>query len=807
MSKKTKRQTQRIPPHKKSSPQQSAAVTVQVSVDQLEADAAASGLTLGEGNVAVASEGAASDAAESEATLRSRLESLINAYGSAKESVERQEWSLAQREEELKTQCAALDESRQSIDDRQSALESEETRVAEARAEAEARLAAVVAREEKIMAREADADAGFVARREEMLSELQRAHDGLLERNRELHRGAAEREQEHLERLALQQAEHERRLEARRQEMETTWRSREDEIRSVEEVMRSRERDLSKRLFDAEEARRDADTLKEHVEEYITERTEERVADVRRQLESAQSECEALRSRIGDLETVLAERDSAVRILENMSPEAVRRRIENLQRRIGELENDLADRPSKAEAAELHSLREEQARWEQDRQALVTEKGRLESRLGRLLIEVDQVESLRDRNTALNASHELLKSALDDLRTDLDERLNKNREQPVFPEMFRMDEDAELAQPPSRLFRGTDGLDLREFAEDLRHRVGFDPDGERPELYYRKEDIRAFLGGLAMSRLHIIQGISGIGKSSLPRVFAHAVGGFCRNVAVQAGWRDRNDLFGYFNSFERRYYELPITQALYRAATPQWHDRVAIILLDEMNLSYAEQYAADVLDVLERQDDGERRFELLSFTPQGKSPVGVAEGRFLPLPKNVWFIGTANHDETTKDFADKTYDRSFVLELPGRPTPFELKHVQRREPVSYEALAAAFDRAADNYAEAAETALEWMQESLRGPMDERFGAGWGGRLESQVRRFVPVVVAAGGGLGEALDQLIATRVLRKIKGRHDNIEEDLQYLADVLEKTWPDKTQEPVAARQLIADELRHLRG
>ena len=100
-----------------------------------------------------------------------------------------------------------------------------------------------------------------------------------------------------------------------------------------------------------------------------------------------------------------------------------------------------------------------------------------------------------------------------------------------------------------------------------------------------------------------------------------------------------------------------------------------------------------------------------------------------------------------------------------------------------------------------------MQAHLRGPMDERFRAGWGGRLESQVRRFVPVVVAAGGGLGEALDQLIATRVLRKIKWRHDNIEDDLQYLVDVLEKTWPDKSHEPVAARHLIEDELRHLRG
>ena len=38
-----------------------------------------------------------------------------------------------------------------------------------------------------------------------------------------------------------------------------------------------------------------------------------------------------------------------------------------------------------------------------------------------------------------------------------------------------------------------------------------------------------------MSRLHLLQGISGIGKSSLPRAFADAIGGLCKTVSVQAG--------------------------------------------------------------------------------------------------------------------------------------------------------------------------------------------------------------------------------------------------------------------------------
>jgi len=779
-----------------------------VPVAQLEAEATASGLALPTPPAEPKSDGAVTAASgDDQATLRSRLQSLIEAYTRAKAGLEEKELKLLEREEELNTLRAKLDDARKALDIERAALGREKVAIEAEREDARNRLASVIEREEKVEAREADADAGFVARREEMLRELQRAHDELLERNRQLHAKAAEREQAHLESLAQQHAEHGKRLEALRREVESALQAREVALRQAEEALKTRERELNRALFDAGEAARDAEDLKAHVQEYIEERTAERVANTNRQLDVARRDIEALKSRIIEMERSLAEREAAVRVLENMSPEAVRAKIDGLQRRIGELEGDLAARPSKAEAEELRTLREERARLEQDRQSLLAEKGRLESRLERLMIEVDKVESLRDRNTALLETQRLLKAALDDLRSDIDERLEKHRDQPVFPEMLRMDDHPDLKQAPSRLYPGTEGIDLRAFAADLRHRIGLDTEGKRPQLYYREEDIRAFLAGMAMSRLHIIQGISGIGKSSLPRAFADAVGGFCETVSVQAGWRDRNDLFGYFNSFERRYYELPFAQAAYRAATPQWRDRIAIILLDEMNLSHLEQYAADVLDVLERQNTVERRFELLSFTPPGKTPALFVEGRFLPLPKNVWFVGTANHDETTKDFADKTYDRSFVLELPGRPTRFALTKQARRAPVSCQALADAFDHAVTTQSRFSEQALAWMQQHLRGPMDERFRVGWGGRLEAQVRRYVPVVIAAGGGLGEALDQLITSRVLRKIKGRHDNIEEDLEHLVEVLQNSWPDKSREPVAARQLLADELRHLKG
>ena len=89
-------------------------------------------------------------------------------------------------------------------------------------------------------------------------------------------------------------------------------------------------------------------------------------------------------------------------------------------------------------------------------------------------------------------------------------------------------------------------------------------------FYYSESDVRLFLAGLASSRLHLLQGISGTGKTSLPREFFKALGGdgAAQIIEVQAGWRDKDDLFGYYNAFEKRFAESEFTKALYRALAP-----------------------------------------------------------------------------------------------------------------------------------------------------------------------------------------------------------------------------------------------
>jgi MoxR-like ATPase len=345
---------------------------------------------------------------------------------------------------------------------------------------------------------------------------------------------------------------------------------------------------------------------------------------------------------------------------------------------------------------------------------------------------------------------------------------------------------------------------LATFCNDLQHRLALDPRTDKV-LYYSLPDIRCFLGGLAMSRLHLLHGISGTGKTSLPLAVARALGAESTLIEVQAGWRDRQDLIGHFNAFEHRFYESEFLQALYRAQCPRYSDLVYVVVLDEMNLSHPEQYFADLLSALE-QDPQSQKLDLMTALV-AHAPALLRNGRTLAIPQNVWFVGTANHDETTKDFADKTYDRAHVMELPRHRELFQPQRLPARPPVSLDALRSAFAKARAAHEKDAKAAYDFLDRSFADVLDRRFSVGWGNRLERQMLDFVPVVVAAGGTVGEAVDHILATKLLRKVRDRHDTRPEDLDALRTQIAAAWPQLKTKDTATRSetIIRDELRRL--
>jgi hypothetical protein len=758
--------------------------------------------------------------------LMKKLDGVSEAYLNAKRQLDERERLLTERDANVQVQQdeaqkreASLKNSEHELNLQIKKVATEKEELELERTEADGIREALLEREQAVSAKERAALKGFLAEREEALEELNDAHQealkalskkhaDLLRNVQKLQTSLEEAQQKHLQDLVDREAAHAKSLKNLTAEHDSALRKRERDLDARAEQLRTDKTELVRDKQDASWAQEDAEELRQHVEEHIEKRVNARLDEHKEELARVEKAKQRLSDRCGDLEGELEKRRENERRMQHLSPNEVQDRIDGYQRRIDELQDELANRPSTEDSDDLGRLRDDEKRWMDERRTLREDLRRVKRQLDTQNIAVDEVEILRDRNEALKANQTLLKAALDDLREDIDERLDKHRDQPVFPELMRMDGDVACQELPPLFFAPSSGsgLDLKQFAQDLRHRVGKAPDSKQPDLFYRMEDIRAFLGGLAMSRLHLLQGISGIGKSSLPRRFATAVGGTCETISVQAGWRDRNDLLGYFNAFERRYYESGFVQALYKAQTPAYKDRIVIVLLDEMNLSHPEQYAADVLDVLERREEATRRFELMSAQQPGATPRHIEGGRFLRLPDNVWFVGTANHDETTKDFADKTYDRSFVLELPARPERFKLKsRVSPRAPISLGMVLDAFNAAAQTYVKEGEQAMGWLTGTLAKPMAEHFGIGFGGRLERQAARFVPVVCAAGGDIGEALDQMICMRLLRRIKGRHDLMPEDLQEVLDLLQNQWISTSHPAVASVSLVRRELKRL--
>ena len=477
------------------------------------------------------------------------------------------------------------------------------------------------------------------------------------------------------------------------------------------------------------------------------------------------------------------------------------------QRRVTQLENKIAsshDDQMQAENEVLRKLRDEQKTQLDE---VHVDLADTKAQLHRLRLGVSDKESLEKEKRALEKNNQILSARLNDLGKTVDDLTQSQQSEKPFPQMTWMDSASDADWIKDRKAKELslpeqDVPDLKKFSVELQHRIAQAEEGT--PLHFRLEDIQLLIAGLAMSQFHIFQGISGTGKTSLAKAFAKAMGGHCTDIAVQAGWRDRDDLLGHYNAFEKRFYERDCLQGLYRAQTSAYKDRCNIILLDEMNLSRPEQYFAEFLSALEKNDPKERLISL-SESQLPNAPALLVEGRRIRVPHNVWFVGTANHDETTNEFADKTYDRAHVMTLPRHEAGFKIESKPKAS-FSYGSLMERFNGAVTQNAD---EVLELLAELTTGPLttilQDRFDLGWGNRFERQALRFIPVYMAAGGRKEDALDHLLASRVFRrgKVTGRYDATIDDLTAIEHALTTVWKGWKSEPRRSNSLLTDDRR----
>lgn len=643
-----------------------------------------------------------------------------------------------------------------------------------------------------------EAEAGFAAENSAALATLEAERRALIdELSRLRHQAVTDREAA----CAAVDASHEAvrqekalALDRLREELtsrEAELEAREQRVARAERIVGAREADIAEEqeLLDVTVARRVSEQVALAEGEVAVER--QRVAVLRQQLAESVSELEELRH-----STSLDGRPAA-EVLSELS---------ELRRRCSELQADLLERPDVAALDRLAEVQRQNEAFAEQIFGYRRENAELNMRLSRNATAANEIEVARDRVSVLESMLAGYREELAAAREDWDSLTDAKSAATPFPSLAKIDVDPEAQNPDVRT---RPVASLPRLVESLQQRMAVAMPGRT--LYYETSEIRVFLAGLASSRLHLLQGISGTGKTSLPLAFARAVQGGCEVIEVQAGWRDRQDLLGFYNSFEKRFDERRMTQALYSASTPQYADRPFLIVLDEMNLSHPEQYFADFLSLLERGTD---RIELMTASVENH-PRRLIEGRYLPVADNVWFIGTANRDETTVAFADKTYDRAHVMELPESPRPFAVKQMPESAPVSLGGLNSLFAEARDEASNSFERVMRFLDDDMAPELGKVFNVGWSHRLRRIAESFVPVMVISDGqdqtrAEAEAADHLLATKVFRKLEGRFDVGADDFKQMEDHLLAKWHESFGDdtlPAKSVSILEREVHRLGG
>ena len=298
-----------------------------------------------------------------------------------------------------------------------------------------------------------------------------------------------------------------------------------------------------------------------------------------------------------------------------------------------------------------------------------------------------------------------------------------------------------------------ESITLKRFCEEFRNFAS-----NKLKLYYSIEDIRKFVSGLAVSKILILQGMSGTGKTSL----AYALGEFLQNpstvIPVQPMWKERTDLVGYYNEFTKRFNETTLLQKMYEA---NYSEDMYVTILDELNIARVEYYFAEFLSLLEIPNPDRRYLDVVSDEWE-TDPVQL-EGGQLKLPNNMWFIGTANNDDSTFAISDKVYDRAMVMNLDQKCEPFKAPKTK-----SVKITASKFFELAEEAVREYPITNRNMNrlEKLDEYMVKVFHITFGNRIMKQIKTYIPVYIACGGEEIEALDDILSKKVLRKLEAQN-----------------------------------------
>lgn len=469
-----------------------------------------------------------------------------------------------------------------------------------------------------------------------------------------------------------------------------------DEIEKLRGVLSAQMDEINRRNSEFQDRERDLEDMEERMRarakkrsERLDQEAEELAAEYRATVDSEKAamadENTRLRSSLRAQEDLLsAYRELEVR-LGGQTPERVLLELNSKTEEIRTLREELASRPTD----ELRDRYETIARAMQSKDAVIEDLQRkVEAAAQATAAVADLKRQIQEAKAQSDTSERLARiyetsakqatAELEKLQADFDRLYgtpageDKRREEIEMPYILRANARPAETKPDFNELEWLNGI--HQACEDYG-------------LHFNKRLLTAFHTSLKTAEwapLTVLAGVSGTGKSELPRLYSHFGGLYFAPVSVQPNWDSQESMLGFFNSIDNRFDAQPVLNFLAQTQKdwesepdgyPGLSDAVSLILLDEMNLAHPELYFAEFLSKLEL-----RRGTRADATPMLDVKIGSGMKPYkLPLGRNVLWVGTMNQDETTKSLSDKVLDRSIVMNFP-RPT--ELKRRQTLKPLN-----------------------------------------------------------------------------------------------------------------------------
>ncbi len=412
------------------------------------------------------------------------------------------------------------------------------------------------------------------------------------------------------------------------------------------------------------------DELEESVEARLNER--------RKSLElveaSSKEELTRLRESLRIQIELLGAFEQLKRQLGGKDPADVIRNLNSQTDELKLLREELATRPTE-------EMRERYQTLEMESKIQKTRADRLEQQIAASSAAVAEVSNLRRNNSELNAESKsfaqkasIFEGAANEAQAELN-RLRAAYERPAevsarYKEIEVPHIKADKAKQP-----------VKADIDEMTWLTGIGNACNSYGLHFNPRILKAFHTALKTaewSPITVLAGVSGTGKSELPRLYSHFGGIFFEPLSVQPNWDSQESMLGFFNSIDNKFDAQPVLRFLAQSQKewvaksddnegyPGLSDAVCLVLLDEMNIAHPELYFAEFLSKLEF-----RRGKKGTDVPFLPVKIGAGLDPYkLSLGRNVLWAGTMNQDETTKSLSDKVIDRSIIINFP-RPT--ELK--------------------------------------------------------------------------------------------------------------------------------------